>query len=214
MMAQTSPEQYFGAIFFGIEPKQATYKSLTELNIEESLKCMVNNFIVLDYEYSRIFSAKWEGRSRSEWRMNALECVGLMFYGEFLKYYRRYCDGSFEIPDHIDKGIYAKKMKSVWNFFLFDNVRKVLRQCAKVLKIKLHFLKRIMCTVLPGYRVGVGIRERLLAFEQSEGDRFNYLIYRIELLDRAQKKNLKEIRMLKKRIAHLEDKELGVQTNA
>lgn len=213
MMAQVSPEQYFGAVFFNVDPNKITYKDLAEFDLKESIKYMVNNFVVLDYEYSRIYSAKWVERSRGEWRMNTLDCVGLLFFGDFLKYYKRYCDNSFKVPGDIDKVTYKRKIKIAWNCLITDKAKTLIRKFVKIWTARLRPMKRIMRIVLPGYRVGVGIRERLLAFEQLEGDRFNYLIYRIELLDKAQKKNLKEIRMLKERIAHLEDKELGVHPN-
>lgn len=57
-------------------------------------------------------------------------------------------------------------------------------------------MKRIMRAILPAYRVSVGIRERLMAFETEEINRFNHLIDRINTLEDSKQQSGSEIKRL------------------
>lgn len=199
LMAQNTPEQYFGSHFFGLDYKKETIGSLSQYSQIDSIKNLINNFVVLDREYSKIYSGKWKSLSYNEWDLQ-LGSISIMFYGEYLKYYKRYCDKSFIIPGDIDKKIFKKKMKIIWDNLWWNKTKQYCCKKILVLKKYFEFVKKIMKIIFPAYRTSVGIRERLIRFEGVEQDRFNYLVYRISILSDKQKEDKKEFRKLKKEL--------------
>ena len=203
MTAKITPEQYFGAHFFGLGTDE-TFTSISLKKQKESVKSMINNFVVLDREYSKIYSLKWIDRSYNEWLLPGTGAISVMFYGEFLKYYKRYCDLSYIIPGKIDKEIYKKKMKLARHRLFTENAKKVLSPIKKLAKSCLNSFKKILRKLFPTYRAICGTRDILLQFQTEQRDSVNYLHYKIDKLSGELDKKTAEIKKLNKRLEKMQ----------
>ena len=197
LIAQNTPEQYFGSHFFGYDYKKETIVSLSEYRFEDYIKNLVNNFIVLDYEHSKIYSSKWEDRSRNEW--NGLDKLSIMFYGEFLKYYKKYCDNSFVIPQRIDRKVYKRKISGLKDILWGDKVKSYRYLILDRIRIKLGVLKRFLRVISPTYRVSAGIREWLFNYESVQNERFAQIISCQKQIESKQRHILHRIASLEAR---------------
>ena len=200
---QNTPEQYFGANFRGRDVKKETILTLSSSEDQfDSLQFMVNNFIILDYNYSKIYSGKWEVISKDEFSCPAT-AVGLFFYGDFLRYYKRYCDQNYVIPGDIDKKILKKKLRAAKDFLWRDKIREHWHNFAGKIKARLSFLKKMFRWILPAYRVGYGTRDILLHMQEEQRSNLGYLHYKIDKLSQEVHEKSKEIEELNKHMAAL-----------
>lgn len=196
LMSKLTPEQYFGAGFFE-NKNDYTVVELSNKDYNEHLRYLVNNFVILDYEYSHIYSGKWADRSRNEWIMHPFEVASLVFYADFLKYYKRFCDPSLKIENDIDKKVLKRKLKVLLEVLLTLKIKNYVQSKLEQVKRHLGFVKTFMKGILPSYRAIDATGNRLMALEADERERFNYLVYRLNELDKAQIENRKELRRIK-----------------
>lgn len=198
--SKNSPEQYICSTYYGLNAEKETILSLSKSEQQkDSLLFLVNNFIILNYEYSKIYNGKWVDISRNEWSF-PFSAVTLFFYGDFLRYYKRYCDKKFIIPDDIDKKIMKRKLSVLKDILWRNHLRNYRRMVWEKIKHKLRFVKKVMRTILPAYRVADATRDILLNLKNEENDRFNYLVYRANCLEEQNKKQSQQIKSLKKQI--------------
>lgn len=199
LMLKITPEQYLGYKFF-FPNADYDIQSIGNIKFQDYIKYLVNNFIVLDYAYSGIYSDKWMDRSQNEWIMHPFEVGSLVFFSDFLKYYKNNCDPNYIIPDNIDRINENRKLLVLRNVMWKDKIRNYRHMVWEKIKHKLRFVKKVMRTILPAYRVADATRDILLNLKNEENDRFNYLVYRANCLEEQNKKQSQQIKSLKKQI--------------
>ena len=177
LMLKLTPEQYFGTQFFG--RKDDDILKLSNYDMNENKKYLFNNFIILNYEKSRIFNLKWEERSRNEWSMHPFEVSSLIFYSEFQYYYKKICDPEYNFPIKDYKEVKKRKLKVLWNYLWMEPFKRYIKKYLNKLYSK---IKKGMRFVMPAYRVGNDMRNQINELSSEEKERFNYLNYRIDNL--------------------------------
>lgn len=199
--SQLSPEQYLCAAFRGLDTGKETRISLSShKQLIDSIRFIVNNFIILDYDFSKIYSKKYEQVSKNPFSIPQT-AVGLFFYGDFLRYYKRYCEPGYVIPNNIDKEILKKKLNAAKDFLWRDKVREYRHKFFTKLKERFSFVKKIFRWISPAYRVGYGTRDILLHMQEEERASLNYLHYKVDNLSKELEEKSKEIKKLNKQLA-------------
>ena len=93
-----SPEQYFTYSCFSRNFKDIKMEDATDLNdeiIEKSRKCIINNFIILEYKQSGIYLPKYPF-SKNE-KCSGNQYLGLYNFNKFEKEYKKYCEPSYQL---------------------------------------------------------------------------------------------------------------------
>lgn len=93
-----SPEQYFTYCCFSRNFKDIKMEDAADLNdeiIEKSRKCIINNFIILEYKQSGIYLPKYPF-SKNE-KCSGNQYLGLYNFNKFEKEYKKYCDLSYRL---------------------------------------------------------------------------------------------------------------------
>lgn len=95
-----SPEQYFTYSCFARNFKDIKMEDAADLNdeiIEKSRKCIINNFIILEYKQSGIYLPKYPF-SKNE-KCSGNQYLGLYNFNKFEKEYKKYCDFSYQLTN-------------------------------------------------------------------------------------------------------------------
>lgn len=200
LMSRMGAEQYLGVNYFEKASEYPDMLSLERCDHVEGKNYLVNNFIVLDHEFSHIYSGKFESISKDEWCMPFGGAVDLVFFGDFLRWYKRYCDSGFEIPKRIDKSIYRRKLTVLWNILWLDKAKQYKAKLLRDIKNRLTPAKKIMRRVLPSYRASCGTREEILSLKYTE-EHFNTLLTKYEELIQAQQSAKAEARMIRQELS-------------
>lgn len=201
--SKNSPERYITSVFAGFDPDKTTRTMMSGRNKrDDSLRFLVNNFIILDYQHSRIYSKKYERMDKDVFDYPGT-AVGLFFYADFLHYYKKYCDKSFVIPDNIDKKNRKKKLKAAKDFLWRNKIREYRHKVFEKIKHQFSFIKKIIRCILPAYRVGHGTRDILLRFQAEQRDSLNFLHYKVDSLSHELEKKSAEIKKLNKQMSEL-----------
>lgn len=196
---QHCPEQYLGAYFRGLNASQENIITLSDVSRQkDSLQFLVNNFIILDYHYSQIYCGKWKEISRDEFKV-ATTAVGLFFYGDFLRYYKRYCDTDYVIPDNIDKKMVRRKLRTAKEFLWRDKICGYLHKPYDICK---NFAKNVFKKIFFAYRTAVRI-------EAAQQFHFDLLVSKLNELSYEQEHLKEEICELKNHLSHNTESELG-----
>jgi hypothetical protein len=93
-----SPEQYFGYECFARNFKDIYMEDASDYSdelMEKSRKCLVNNFIFLEFEQSGIYLNKYP-YSRNE-KFSGDQYIGLYNFYRYEKEYQKYCDNEYKI---------------------------------------------------------------------------------------------------------------------
>lgn len=197
LWAKMTPENYFCSEYFSrflgknLMDDQNNYIEGAALISE---KLIVNNVVILNFEYSGIFSQKWEGFSKDEWSLPVQDVLSLIFFPEYLKLYQKHCDTKYILPKESYQTVRQRKL-TLLKQTLFDQPVKKLFSNIVLTKISkcYNFMKGACSLFLPSYRVSRKSREDLLLHERTEQERFHYLIYRLEKLEKKlEKKNQHE----------------------
>lgn len=93
-----APEQYFGYSCFSRNFDDIYMEDASDFNnltIEKYRKCLINNFIVLEYKHSGIYLNKYSFAKNEYY--NGIEYLGMYHFYRFEKEYKEFCDKNYEI---------------------------------------------------------------------------------------------------------------------
>ncbi len=199
LMSKLTPEQYICTHFFG--RKNDDMLKLCSFDMNESQKYLINNFIVLNYVFSHIYSLKWPSFSKNEFLMSPFDSCGILFFREYQHLYKKWCDPSYSYSVKEYKVIKKSKIIQIWNFLLKDKINNRFNIAIKNVKGHFAFIKKILRGILPSYRVGCGIRDIFVNFSDEQRGVLALLHNKIDYLNLQVSKQNKEITMLKKKIS-------------
>lgn len=100
-MFRFSPEQYFGYKCFSRNFDDIYMEDAADYSdklMEKFRKCLVNNFIVLEFEQSGIYLNKYP-YSKNE-KFSGDQYIGLYNFHRYETEYKKYCDSNYQITTH------------------------------------------------------------------------------------------------------------------
>lgn len=100
-MFKFAPEQYFGYECFARNFDDIYMEDAADYNdelMEKFRKCLVNNFIILEFEQSGIYLNKYP-YSKNE-KFSGDQYIGLYNFHRYESEYKKYCDSNYELTVH------------------------------------------------------------------------------------------------------------------
>lgn len=100
-MFKFAPEQYFGYECFARNFDDIYMEDAADYSdelMEKFRKCLVNNFIILEFEQSGIYLNKYP-YSKNE-KFSGDQYIGLYNFHRYEEEYKKYCDSNYEITVH------------------------------------------------------------------------------------------------------------------